>query len=286
MILYWDNNFGVTDFSIVSFSTSFNCDNLDSDNFYHKKEVMRDDFPYKVKNLVAQCSAYLCSNPSCNKITIGPSGNNQIKPTNIGTAAHICAASPGGPRYDMSQTSTERKHINNAIWLCNNCSRLIDNNGGIDYPADHLRKWKRDHEELLKNCLQGDKRIVFQFLPKPSDTHQAKKLVVFLEQRGVLFMPYTTEVPAFVMESIKEIRTFLTQLQAELEDDSPLTIIVNSMNHACRYFMNTTDPQAEMKELVYSLGALRKILGLNIGDLEKEYSLQVKGPLKDAIPTY
>jgi hypothetical protein len=32
---------------------------------------------------------------------------------------------------------------------------MIDKNGGLDYPADYLKKWKKDHEALIKQCLEG-----------------------------------------------------------------------------------------------------------------------------------
>jgi hypothetical protein len=43
-------------------------------------------------------------------------------------------------------SAAERKHISNGIWLCDNCSRIIDNDA-ISYPADRLREMKARHEE-------------------------------------------------------------------------------------------------------------------------------------------
>ena len=66
----------------------------------------------------------------------------------IGVAAHICAASPGGPRFDPSQTEEDRKSIANAIWLCHSCSDLVDKDPEA-YGADVLRGWKSAHEEFV-----------------------------------------------------------------------------------------------------------------------------------------
>ncbi len=184
----------------------------------------------------------------------------------------------------MSQTPAERAGISNAIWLCATCSTLIDKNNGMDYPADHLRRWKRDHEELIKTCLEGQKRVIFQFFNAPTDQSEANHLLTFIQQRGVLFVPLHDESLPHVFESIKEIRTFLTQLQANLDKDSPLAVIVDSINHACRYFMNTTSVKAGYEEVLFGLGALRKLIGLNIGDLARIYGLTISGPLRDAIP--
>ncbi len=245
---------------------------------------MRDDFSKKLKQKLAERASYICSSPACNRITVGPVTANPLLSTKTGVAAHICAAAPGGPRYDMSQTPAERVGIANAIWLCATCATLIDKNNGKDYPANHLRRWKRDHEELIKTCLEGGKRVVFQFLKAPTDHLVAKQLLTYMEQRGVFFIPLHNEHPPHVFESIKEIRTYLTQLQANLNQDSPLMLIVESINHACRHFMNTTSTKANDEEILYGLGALRKIVGINIGDMAKLYGLNVSGPLCDVIP--
>ena len=62
----------------------------------------RDNFTNAVKNKLAKRVMYVCSNPNCRKMTIGPDSKNGIN--NIGVAAHICAAAPGGPRYDINMS--------------------------------------------------------------------------------------------------------------------------------------------------------------------------------------
>jgi len=74
-----------------------------------------------------------------------------------GIAAHICAASVGGPRHDPEQTSNERASISNAIWLCASCASLIDKNNGHGFSVKKLHQWKADaeqqsHEALLSNA--------------------------------------------------------------------------------------------------------------------------------------
>jgi hypothetical protein len=65
------------------------------------------------------------------------------KAVNVGVAAHITAASPGGPRYDESLPQEERRGASNAIWLCHICAKLIDSDIPR-FPTDLLRKWKQD----------------------------------------------------------------------------------------------------------------------------------------------
>ena len=45
---------------------------------------------------------------------------------NVGVAAHITAASQGGPRFDVNISEKERRSASNGIWLCQNCAKLID----------------------------------------------------------------------------------------------------------------------------------------------------------------
>lgn len=86
---------------------------------------MRDDFKQEIKETLAKRVAFVCSNPECNMSTIGPN-SEQGKSTNIGVAAHITAASKGGKRYDETLSAEQRSSIDNGIWLCQTCSKLID----------------------------------------------------------------------------------------------------------------------------------------------------------------
>lgn len=105
----------------------------------------RDDFTAATKRSLADRVGSLCSNPDCQAPTSGPQVTDS-KSVNVGVAAHITAASQGGPRYDSTLSSDERADIANGIWLCQNCAKLVDNDP-IMYSADLLRKWKLNAEE-------------------------------------------------------------------------------------------------------------------------------------------
>lgn len=106
---------------------------------------MRDDFKADVKDLLAKRVGMKCSNPNCRRPTSGPQENPK-KVLNIGVAAHIAAASKGGPRYDPRMSSQERRSEANGIWLCQTCAKLIDNDE-VRYNVDLLRRWRRLSEE-------------------------------------------------------------------------------------------------------------------------------------------
>jgi hypothetical protein len=114
---------------------------------------MRDDFPQAVKDMLAKRVGYRCCNPGCHKLTSGPHENPQ-KSVNIGVAAHITAAAPGGKRYDPNLSPEERKAIENGIWLCQSCGKLIDSDEQ-KYSVELLLGWKQDAEQRASSEIEG-----------------------------------------------------------------------------------------------------------------------------------
>lgn len=98
--------------------------------------------------------ANLCSNPDCRKNTIAASLETNNKTTLIGEAAHIRAASSGagGARFDNTMSHEERKSIDNGIWLCKNCHRMIDREPE-KYSVEILERWKAETEEYASKGL-------------------------------------------------------------------------------------------------------------------------------------
>ncbi len=94
-----------------------------------------------------------CSNPSCRKPTCGPR-EDPAKSINVGVAAHITAASPGGFRYDPSLTDVERSSIGNGLWLCQNCAKLIDSDEAR-YSVSSLRIWKERAEKVALDDVES-----------------------------------------------------------------------------------------------------------------------------------
>lgn len=107
--------------------------------------MARDNFKKGDITKLSQRVALRCSNPDCRVPTAAP-GETELGVNSIGVAAHIHAASPGGPRYDPSMTSLERGSISNAIWLCSNCSIIIDRDKA-SYTAKLLKEWKLNAEK-------------------------------------------------------------------------------------------------------------------------------------------
>jgi hypothetical protein len=141
----------------------------------------RDDFSETVKRTVAERVGRLCCNPDCRVATSGP----QVDPSktlNVGVASHVTAAAPGGPRYDASLTAEQRSAVENAIWLCQNCGKLVDNDANR-FPADLLRAWKVLAEnDALQNI--GKRRKPADFAAaEQARARQTYAMAIFLLRR-------------------------------------------------------------------------------------------------------
>lgn len=112
--------------------------------------IQRDDFSSTTKAALAKRSAFLCA--ICRAITVGPSAESTRSVSNVGVAAHITAAAPGGPRYDASLTAAARSDITNGIWLCQTHAKLIDDDC-VQWTASKLRETKSRHEEYVKRTI-------------------------------------------------------------------------------------------------------------------------------------
>src|SRR5215831_18738142 len=130
---------------------------------------MRDDFTEDVKRILAARVGNRCSNPKCRALTSGPQDDPK-KALNVGVAAHITAASPGGPRHDAALSPEERCQADNGIWLCQTCGKLVDNDV-IQFPADLLRAWKTLAEHDARSTI-GKTASVTSLAGDPSrETH-------------------------------------------------------------------------------------------------------------------
>jgi|SRR5665213_693536 len=136
---------------------------------------MRDDFPEEVKRAISNRAGLICSNPSCEAPTSGPQ-DDPSKALNIGVAAHITAASPGGPRYNEVLTPEQRSSAWNAIWLCQNCAKLIDNDVSL-FPEDVVRAWKTLREHNARLSI-GKTRTA------PTETESERKRRAISEWKG------------------------------------------------------------------------------------------------------
>jgi len=111
--------------------------------------MARDNFNSTTINRLQKRVNSRCSRPSCRVPTNSPNSSNDDAVT-IGEAAHICAASPGGPRYNNEMSVKDRRAAANGIWLCANCSTEIDRNPN-EFSVETLQQWKKEAELAASN---------------------------------------------------------------------------------------------------------------------------------------
>ncbi len=117
----------------------------------------RDEFPAAVKRKLERLAGHVCS--ICGVPTSGANADGSGEIT-VGTAAHICAAAIGGPRYDEKMSSEQRKAADNGIWLCRNHGDEVDDDEK-HYTVDRLRQLKWDAERASWRRVSQSRPLIF-----------------------------------------------------------------------------------------------------------------------------
>jgi hypothetical protein len=113
----------------------------------------RDDFTEGTKRKIGQRAGWLCSFPGCRAFTEGATSDDNGR-MSVGTASHICAAAPGGPRYDEKMSPDERRSVTNGIWMCRNHGTAVDSPDS-KFTTELLLTWKKDAETESRQRVLG-----------------------------------------------------------------------------------------------------------------------------------
>ena len=147
----------------------------------------RDDFRKQVVLRLASRAGHCCSNPDCRRPTSGPD-STAGGTVNIGVAAHITAAAPGGPRFDPRLSPSERSAADNGIWVCQWCAKLIDSDT-TQFTTTLLLDWKSSAEARAQSYLQSPGR--------PGKTEEPA-LVLPSTDPAVSWLPFSARATTFV----------------------------------------------------------------------------------------
>jgi hypothetical protein len=176
---------------------------------------MRHDFDEKTKRILALRVGYRCSNLQCRKQTTGPQ-QDVTKAISIGVAAHITAASPGGPRFDSTMSPEKRKSGENGIWMCQNCAKLIDSDEK-GYTVDLLREWKKLSEEAALSELENQ-----SLFDKPAQSignvEQSR-----LEELFILFKKWTLHIDLIYIKHA-------TAMKGDIDYQAMLDMVIEQCN--------------------------------------------------------
>ncbi|MGA2470467.1 MAG: DUF6650 family protein [Solirubrobacteraceae bacterium] len=134
--------------------------------------------------------------------------------------------------------------------------------------------------------------------PPQSDVGVARRVLVFLEDRRVLYSPYEVEIPDHCVRSVLEIRHFLTRELTGGSIGNDLSGPLQAMRAACRKFLDGVDAEELRSERLrsrdvmgaagwtfnQSLGELRGVIGLHVAQIAVRYGLEVPDTLDVILP--
>jgi len=134
--------------------------------------------------------------------------------------------------------------------------------------------------------------------PGKPEIEIAKKVINFLENKRVLFNSYELENPNHCMQSVIQIRDFLTTQLNEVERKSELDGILRGMRSAGRSVMdkgahnfrfgeNNFNSFGTLDQIVFfsQIGVFRGIMGMLIAKLVIMHGLEIEEDLLTILPS-
>ena len=149
------------------------------------------------------------------------------------------------------------------------------------------------------NRITGFSVPVFgvQWSPTETERSVARRILAFLEDRRVLYVPSEMEQPHQCVESVLRIREFLTAELGSLDSKTSIAQSLRALRAACRKFHDTVNVEkgaiirhgAEYGHYASwlfngALGELRGVFGVHIATLAASYGLDVEGELASILP--
>ena len=151
--------------------------------------------------------------------------------------------------------------------------------------------------ELLHR-LTGISCPVFGISWNPIDSERsiARRIIVFLEPRRVLYSAYEYESVCSCITSITEIKNYLTTELQHIDETSKLNSYVRAMRNACNKFLSKCPDSKEFRchacqngnidnwIFTSAVGELRGVFGVMIGQMAKAYGVDIEDELAQIIP--
>jgi hypothetical protein len=157
-----------------------------------------------------------CAYPDCTTAIVQQSG------TLTGDICHIKAQSPGGPRYDATQTAEERHGFDNLILLCKVHHAIVDDQPKT-FKFELLKEMKEMHERGGSILMSPDdarlaRRLLDSFLHIQASGEaqvmvaspgavQAKNITIKTTKKKVIFQP-----PADAIGSCLTMKNYIAHL--------------------------------------------------------------------------
>jgi len=132
--------------------------------------------------------------------------------------------------------------------------------------------------------------------PPEAEIAVARRVLAFLEDRRVLYRPFDMEIPEQCVDSVIEIRKFLTDEIAKLAATKEIAQSLRGMRAACRKFLDeSAGPRGGRihgrrfhgprdAQLFDALGELRGTFGIHVARLAAEHGLDIEDELASILP--
>lgn len=254
----------------------------------------RHEFSLPIKRELAMRAAYFCSNSQCLRLTAGPRSDAE-RGLATGHAAHICAASEFGPRYDPNQSESQRRSAANGIWLCRECGDMVDKDSN-GFSVEQLRRWKNDHEIMITEVRQqGWSQSIDLLRSGQMARDLAGSVIALFEDRRTFWASFDAEFPDRVRMSLDGLRHDLTRLRRDCAAGSPLDIVMVALGQTIRHFFDAVERfdlttlrcdsgDPEWLAFESALRALRKSVGYQISALAAAYTISLQGDFAAYLP--
>lgn len=125
----------------------------------------------------------------------------------------------------------------------------------------------------------------------------ARRVIAFLEDRRVLYVPDQLEMPSHCVDSVLDIRGFLSTELGKLEAHSEFSASLRAMRAACRKFLERVGIDGRNAALYanerghwaswtfYSaLGEMRGTFGVHLAQIAAHFKLDIEGGLASILP--
>ena len=134
--------------------------------------------------------------------------------------------------------------------------------------------------------------------PPEIDRTIAKRVIAYLEDRRVLYTPSEIEIPDHCVQSVLQIREFLTNELISLDTKNKIAESLRAMRSACRKFLNTIQAEDYGRIIRYAnspghyaswefnqaLGEMRGVFGIHIALIAAQYGLDIEDDLATILP--
>ncbi len=152
----------------------------------------------------------------------------------------------------------------------------------------------------IASRLTGFSTPVFGVSWNPPQAHItiARRVITYLEDRRVLYNPYHLEDPWQCVQSVLDMRKYLTSELGSLDADEGPAPHLRAMRAACRKFLDNVqeDDNGRRPYRRYwgsgpdnwifnsALGELRGVIGIHVAALAAQHGLDVEGDLSTSLP--